>query len=373
MKRSILVMGGAGFIGSHLTDTLVRLGHKVRILDILEEQVHGREKPEYLNPKAEFIKGDIGDVSVLKQALAGVEVVFHQAALVGVGQSMYQITRYMDKNTLSTAKFFDFLVNNKHSIKKIIVASSMATYGEGLYECHSCGKINPSLRTLAQVQKKHFELLCPTCKKQLDSLPTPESKIQEINSIYALSKKDQEDLALTIGKAHGIPTVALRYFNVYGTRQSLSNPYTGVCAIFTSRLKNNKPPLIFEDGLQSRDFVHVRDVVQANIIAMEKDEANYEVFNVASGEKRNVLQIAQAIGKVMGKKIEPIVNGEFRQGDVRHCFADITKIKNKLGYKPTVLFEDGIRELIVWSENQRAVDNVDKATAELEKAGMVIK
>ncbi len=373
MKQSVLVIGGAGFIGSHLVDKLVTLGHKVRVLDILEEQVHGKEKPEYLNSKAEFMKGDMGDVTVLKQALAGVEVVFHQAAIVGVGQSMYQIARYMDQNTLSTATFFDYLVNNKHSVKKIIVASSMATYGEGLYECPACGKINPPLRTLTQLQKKHFELECVTCKKQLNPLPTPENKMQEIHSIYALSKKDQEDLALMIGRAQGISTVALRYFNVYGTRQSLSNPYTGVCAIFTSRLKNNKPPLIFEDGKQSRDFVHVHDVVQANILAMEKDEANFEVFNVASGEKRNVLQIAQTLSKVMGKRIEPTVNGEFRQGDVRHCFADISKIKAKLGYMPSVTFEEGINELIAWSEKQEAVDNVSKANAELEKAGMVIK
>ncbi|MFC1809783.1 SDR family NAD(P)-dependent oxidoreductase, partial [Candidatus Omnitrophota bacterium] len=270
----VLVTGGAGFIGSHLVDALIQKGHEVTVFDNLEPQVHGvsGKVPDYLNASAHFIQGDVCDIEALDAAVAGHEIIFHQAAMVGVGQSMYQITRYMDVNTCGTANLLDLVVNKyKDQIKKIIVASSMSIYGEGLYTCKECGDVVPGLRSDIQMSKNQWEQVCPLCGKEVKPTMTPESKPLHATSIYALSKKDQEEMTLMIGESYGIPTVALRYFNVYGPRQSLSNPYTGVCAIFSSRLKNDNPPIIYEDGKQSRDFVSVYDIVAANILAMEKD------------------------------------------------------------------------------------------------------
>ncbi|PIN78419.1 nucleoside-diphosphate-sugar epimerase [Candidatus Woesearchaeota archaeon CG10_big_fil_rev_8_21_14_0_10_33_12] len=373
MKRHILVTGGAGFIGSHLVDKLVELGHNVRIFDNIEPQVHPNGKvPSYLNKKAEFIKGDVTNIDEFEAAIKDIDIIFHQAALVGVGQSMYQIKRYMMANTIGTANLMELLANKKHSVKKVIVASSMSTYGEGLYECEKCGKVNPDLRPENQMKSQDWEMHCPNCNMQLRPLPTDESKKQEINSIYALTKKDQEDMVLNTGKTYGIPSVALRYFNVYGPRQSLSNPYTGVAAIFISRIKNNNSPTIYEDGLQSRDFVSVHDIVQANILAMEKSSADYDVFNVGTGSKYTVKEIADILIKLLKKDLKPEIIGKFRKGDIRHCFADISKIKNKLGYNPKISFEQGMKELIEWAEKEQAKDLVNQATKELKDKGLVI-
>jgi dTDP-L-rhamnose 4-epimerase len=367
----ILVTGGAGFIGSFITDALVEEGHDVRILDSLEPQVHQNKTPDYLNPKAEFIKGDVRDASILKEALKDIEIVFHQAALVGVGQSMYQVKRYLEVNTLGTANLMDFLINSNNNVKKIIVASSMSTYGEGSYKCDKCGIVNPSLRTEQQMKTNQWELHCPSCNNIVVPIPTKESKIQDITSIYALSKKDQEDMVINLGKTYGIPTVALRYFNVYGPRQSLSNPYTGVAAIFMSRIKNNHPPIVYEDGMQSRDFVSVHDVVQANILAMKDNNANYEIFNVGSGKIITIKSIAEKLSKLYNVDIKPKITNQFRKGDVRHCFADISKIRSKLGYDPKISFEEGMKELITWSSDQQAFDKFDQSVEELKKKGLL--
>jgi len=260
----ILVTGGAGFIGSHLVDALVEKGHDVVIYDSLEPQVHQKNKiPDYLNKRAEFVKSDVRDKNKLKEVVRNVDIVCHQAAMVGVGQSMYQIESYMDVNTLGTAKLLDILVNEEHSVKKLVVASSMSVYGEGKYTCEECGVGYPKLRPKEQLSAKEWEMKCPNCGKEVKAVPTDEDKPLHPTSIYAISKRDQEEMSLVTGRAYGIPTVALRYFNVYGPRQSLSNPYTGVCAIFSSRIKNNSDPIIFEDGWQSRDFTSVYDIVQA--------------------------------------------------------------------------------------------------------------
>jgi len=271
----ILVTGGAGFIGSFIVDELVKKGHSVVIYDNLEEQVHFGKAPSYLNKNAEFVQADMNDYETLKNTIRDIDIVFHEASLVGVGQSMYQIRRYMHANTMATSVLLDLLVNEEHNVKKLIVASSQSTYGEGSYKCKKCGIVEPGLRTEEQMAKQDWELHCHSCNEVLEPIPTPETKKQDINSIYALSKLDQEKMCSMIGKVYGISTVSLRYYNVYGPRQSLSNPYTGVAAIFMSRIKNNNQPIIYEDGLQTRDFVSVHDIVQANMLAMEKSLADF--------------------------------------------------------------------------------------------------
>ncbi|MFH1125634.1 MAG: SDR family NAD(P)-dependent oxidoreductase [Candidatus Altiarchaeota archaeon] len=275
MRKKILVTGGAGFIGSHIVDKLVEEGHEVRILDNLEPQVHQGRKPDYLNKKAEFMLGDVRNKEDLEKALEDVEVVFHDASAVGVGQSMYKIRHYADVNTMGTANMLELLVTKENSVKKVIVASSMSIYGEGTYDCARHGTIYPKLRTQEQLKKHDWELKCPECGEKIRPMPTPEEKPLQPTSIYAITKRDQEEMCLAVGNAYGIPTVALRYFNVYGPRQALSNPYTGVAAIFSSRIKNNNPPLIFEDGMQARDFVYVTDVAEANMLVIGKKSADY--------------------------------------------------------------------------------------------------
>ena len=384
----VLVTGGAGFIGSHLVDGLIEKGYEVRVIDNLEPQVHpvrsevsngvhrGKE-PDYLNKKAEYIFGDIRKREDLKRAISGVEAVFHLASRVGVGQSQYEIDRYIETNIGGTGLLLDTLINCPNKVKKVILAGSMSSYGEGLYRCLNCAKIRvrPDLRSEEQLKKKEWELKCPICDKTITPVPISEDDELRVNSVYALTKKAQEEISLLIGKTYGIPVVILRYFNVYGPRQSLSNPYTGVMAIFLSRLKNNQPPVIYEDGLQSRDFISVYDIVKANILSLEKKEADFETFNVGTGKPRTILEVAEILSSSLGKASfattkkggEPEISGRFRKGDVRHCFADIKKIKNKLGFEAEVSFSDGIRDLIRWSKRAEAKDYFEKAEEELKR------
>ncbi len=369
----ILVTGGAGFIGSHIVDALIERGHQVRVLDSLVEQVHGPNaaRPTHLHPAAEFMLGDVRDIEAVRRALHGIDVVYHEAAEVGVGQSMYEVTRYVGGNTYATAFLLEVLANEKHSVKRLIVASSMSIYGEGAYRCPEHGRIHPFLRSEAQLARKEWEMLCPTCGQPTTIMGTPEDKPLFPTSIYAISKMDQELMCLSIGRAYNIPTVALRYFNVYGPRQALSNPYTGVAAIFSSRLLNGKAPVIFEDGAQSRDFVHVSDIVQANMLAMERDEAVYEVFNIGTGRALSVCDVAMALMNELKVNIHPDIVGGFRAGDIRHCVADISKAQRLLGYAPKVKFEDGLAELVTWVKHQRADDGVDRARQELAQRGLI--
>jgi len=368
----VLVTGGAGFIGSHLVDKLIEEGHEVTVLDNLEPQVHGTsdELPDYFNNDARFIKGDVRNVNDIRRALEGIEIVFHEAAMVGVGQSMYQIRKYVDVNTMGTANLLEVLLEKKDQIKKLIVASSMSIYGEGTYVCEACGPVFPSLREKAQMQKNDWEMNCPLCGVKVASAPTAEDKPLESTSIYAITKKDQEEMCLSFGRAYEIPTVALRYFNVFGPRQSLSNPYTGVCAIFSSRIKNDNPPIIYEDGLQSRDFVSVHDIVQANVLAMKTEAMNYQAFNVGAGNITTVLDVSNVLSELYGKEKRSQVENKFRAGDIRHCYSDITKIKVH-GYAPTVSFEEGMRELVEWGKTVEATDTVESAQEELREKGLV--
>lgn len=369
---NVLVTGGAGFIGSHIVDKLVGEGHFVRIFDSLEPQVHNGV-PKYLNENAEFIKGDVRDTSQLEPAIRDIDVIFHEAAMVGVGQSMYQLGKYVDVNTYGTAKLLELLVNKDHDVKKLIVASSMSIYGEGAHLCDDCGIVYPSLRSEQQLKRRDWVAKCPNCGKDVNMAPTNETKPLQPTTIYAISKRDQEEMSLAIGRAYGIPTVALRYFNAFGPRQALSNPYTGVCAIFSARIKNNNSPVIFEDGMQSRDFISVHDIAEANILAMKSSNADYEVFNLGSGRPITILSIAQTLARLYNKGIHPAIAGKYRAGDTRHCFADISKIKGKLEFQPEVSFEVGMEELVAWGSKEDAVDGFEDAYREMLKRGLVEK
>ncbi len=369
MGNQILITGGAGFIGSHLADRLLGLGHRVRILDNLSPQVHGEfaRRPSYLDPEAELIVGDVRDRDAVLRAVRGVEAVFHFAAAVGVGQSMYEVERYTSVNNLGTAVLLECLI--KKPVARLVVASSMSVYGEGLCVDRT-GRVASAERTPAQLKAKQWELRGES-GEPLSPVATPEGKPPALSSVYALSKFDQERLCLMVGRAYGIPTVALRFFNVYGSRQALSNPYTGVLAIFAARLLNDRPPLINEDGLQRRDFVSVRDVVQGCALALEARGAVGGVFNIGSGRSQTILEVAHKMALALGKReIRPEVTGTYRAGDIRHCFADIALAREVLGYSPRIELEQGLVELTAWLDGQTADDRVEEARAELEDRGL---
>jgi dTDP-L-rhamnose 4-epimerase len=367
----ILITGGAGFIGSHLADELLRHGHRVRVLDNLSEQVHGPDavRPAYLNPDVDLIEGDTRDAAAVRRALQGIEAVYHFAAAVGVGQSMYEVAEYTSINNLGTAVLLEALINQP--VKRLVVASSMSIYGEGLYASADGRIVAGTERALEQLRAADWEVRNER-GELLTPIPTTEHKVPTLASVYALSKFDQERLCLMIGRAYGIPTVALRFFNVFGTRQSLSNPYTGVLAIFASRLLNGNRPLIFEDGLQKRDFVSVYDVAQACRLALEVDAAAGLAINVGSGRSYTVAEVAELLGGVLGKRVEPDICGKYRVGDIRHCYADISLARRVLGYEPRVTLEDGIVELAEWLEGQVADDRVAEASAQLAARGLTV-
>ena len=369
----VLITGGAGFIGSFLADALVEAGHEVAVLDSLEPQVHGDGDlpPECLCADVAFHQGSIDDPEALGKALEGAEVLFHEAALVGVAQSMYEIERYAAGNTAATARMLQHIVDGHVPLKKIIVASSMSLYGEGAYECPSCGVIYPRLRGDEQLENRQWEMLCPSCGRQARPLPTTEDKPLAPTSVYAVTKRDHEELVLAVGAAYGIQATALRYFNVYGPRQALSNPYTGVVAIFSSCLLNDNVPGIFEDGLQSRDFIHVRDVARANLLAMECDEADGQAFNIATGSQLTILEIARTLAAKLGKQhLRPRILGTFRSGDIRHCFADVSKARRILGFEAAIPFGEGIDDLIQWLATQSCRDLSSQAQSELNSRGL---
>jgi dTDP-L-rhamnose 4-epimerase len=370
----VLVTGGAGFIGSHLVDGLVEAGHEVRVLDALVSQVHGdaTAKPEYLTDEAELITGDVRDRQALGRALKGVDVVLHNAAAVGVGQSMYEIADYVEANVLGTAVLLEELIAIRDQIRKVVVASSMSNYGEGRYSTAGGELRSPQPRPISQLEKREWEVLDPESGEALTAVPTDEEKPLHPTSVYATTKRDQEELVLNVCRAYGIPASALRYFNVYGSRQALSNPYTGVAAIFSARILNDQPPLIFEDGKQSRDFTHVSDIVQANLLMLEKDESDGRVLNVGTGRPTNLIELSSLLLEHLGKgdRLEPEMVEQFREGDIRHCYADISAI-GELGFSPRVALEDGVEELVSWVSQQTSEDRVPGALAELERRSLI--
>jgi dTDP-L-rhamnose 4-epimerase len=370
MSKRILVTGGAGFVGSHTVDALVCAGHRVRVFDNLTPQVHPNGLPAYLRPEVEMVHGDMRDLSAVRHAVRGMEVIYHLAAAVGVGQSMYEIAHFMDSNTQGTANLLQALLDGKLQFEKLIVASSMSIYGEGQYRCPEHGEQAPAPRAPAQLRARKWELQCPLCAADMAPVATAESKPLQCTSIYALSKKDQEEMTLLFGRTYNVPVVALRYFNIYGTRQSLSNPYTGVAAIFASRLLNRNTPMIFEDGQQQRDFVSVHDIVRANLLAMERSQADGMALNIGSGEAVTVEGVARALASALAIEVPVEITGKYRAGDIRHCFADISAASRLLGYQPKVCFSQGVRELVAWLREQTAVDKVQQAAQELDRYGL---
>jgi dTDP-L-rhamnose 4-epimerase len=371
MSKRILLTGGAGFVGSHTADALLQRGHHVRVFDNLSPQVHPNGRPSYLSSEVEFIKGDVRNVAAVARAVRGVDVIYHFAAAVGVGQSMYEIAEYTSVNMQGTANLLQAVLNGPSKPEKIVVASSMSIYGEGRYLCSLCGEVAPQARTLAQLKDQRWDIACPICHAIVTPTPTDEGKPQQCTSIYALSKKMQEEMVLLFGKTYGIPSVALRYFNIYGSRQALSNPYTGVAAIFAARLMNGNSPLIFEDGAQWRDFVSVHDIVQANLLAMQSSGADGMAVNVGSGKHITILQVASQIASALGAKIRPSITGKYRAGDIRHNFADISLISETLGYRPQVGFRDGVKELVNWLGSQNPPDEAQAALEDLSIRGLV--
>lgn len=369
--KKILILGGAGFVGSHTADALLQQGHSVVVFDNLSKQVHDNGFPSYLSREVEFIEGDVRDVNALKKIVPRVDAIYHLAAAVGVGQSMYQIADYTATNIQGTANLLQAILDTRSTPEKLVVASSMSIYGEGRYSCSRCGRMAPPPRATVQLRRKDWELHCPLCHDTLTPSPTDEDKPLQCTSIYAQNKKAQEEMVLIFGQTYGIPSVAFRYFNIYGPRQALSNPYTGVAAIFASRLLNGKEPVIFEDGRQMRDFVNVRDIVHANLLALNCSGANGMALNVGSGQPVNIVQVAHEIARMLGSDVEPQIADTYRAGDIRHCYADISRISHALGYKPEVSFREGMAELVLWLESQHADDRTEEALHQLTARGLV--
>jgi dTDP-L-rhamnose 4-epimerase len=366
----VLITGGAGFIGSHVADVLLAAGYEVRLLDNLSTQVHGtsRRPPAYLDREAELMIGDVTDPAAVDRALRGTDMVLHLASAVGVGQSMYDMVSYVQTNEVGTAILLEALA--KRPVARLLVASSMSIYGEGLCRSEAGRPVDPRERSMQQLRNGRWELEDEE-GRPLSPLPTPESKRPSLSSVYALNKYAQERLCLMIGRAYGIPTAALRFFNVYGPRQALSNPYTGVLAIFAARLLNGRSPMVFEDGLQRRDFVYVHDVAKACRLALES-QCDGEVFNIGSGQSRSILSVANDLAEVMNRHdLKPVITEKFRAGDIRHCFADIQKSAELLNFTPAVDFTRGLEELAEYLAGQIADDNVERATAELASRGLV--
>jgi dTDP-L-rhamnose 4-epimerase len=351
-------------------DALLREGHTVRVFDNLSDQVHRGSAPDYLSPEAEFVHGDVRDLEALRRVVRDVDVVYHFAAAVGVGQSMYEIARYMEVNTQGTANLLQALLDRSCGLEKLIIASSMSIYGEGQYRCEEHGLVAPPPRAAEQLRAKQWEVGCPACGRPLEPAATAESKPLQCSSIYALGKKDQEEMSLLFGRTYGVPVVALRYFNIYGTRQALSNPYTGVAAIFASRLMNGRAPLIFEDGEQMRDFVSVHDVVRANLLATQRSEADGYALNIGSGQPVSIRQVAEILAATLGVQKPAEITGRYRAGDIRHCFGDLTLAQRLLGYRPQQQLQSAMGELVEWLHSQSAVDLVEEASSRLATYGL---
>jgi dTDP-L-rhamnose 4-epimerase len=375
MGERVLITGGAGFVGSHLADALASAGREVILFDNLEPQVHGdaNPRPKYLDANHRLERGDIRDPDALEPLVREVDSVVHLAAMVGVGQSMYQMRRYTDVNALGMATLLEALVANRDRVRKLVVASSMSIYGEGAYRCAACGPVFPRLRPTEQLTQFDWEMHCPRCGLQLQPVPTSEDKPLYPTSIYAITKRDHEEMALAFGHAYNVPAVALRFFNIYGSRQALTNPYTGVAAIFCGRMLSGQTPVIYEDGRQLRDFVHVSDIVQACCLAISQSGADHQVVNVGSGRPISVQQVGELLARELGWAHGFEIRHQFRAGDIRHCFADISRIHTLLGYTPRYQFEDGVPELVAWVAEQHglAVPAAGDADRQLEAYGLL--
>lgn len=376
MKKNILITGGAGFIGSRLSLRLLDRGHSVRVLDTLSEQIHGdnpKESPLYksIQDKVDFIKGDVRDESILKKALEDIDIVVHYAAETGTGQSMYAIQHYVDVNIQGTAILLELIAKQDKKIERIVVASSRAVYGEGKYSCPEHGFQYPGSRLDEDMVSGDFEIHCPICRNVCILENTDESSPVKPASVYGISKLTQEQLVLTMGASLGISAVAFRYQNVYGAGQSLTNPYTGILSIFSTRILNNNGIVIFEDGKESRDFVHVDDVVTATVAGIEHEEPIVDVFNVGSGVSTDVVELSESLINKYGIDVSIEVSGKYRLGDIRHNIADLSHIKNVLGFKPSISFDKGLDDFVGWVKGESIPeDNYDESIRELASKGL---
>lgn len=371
--KRVLITGGAGFIGKHLSTKLLSCGYDVTILDCLNSQVHA-DNPEFNNTEnhsINFIRGTVNKKTDWMRALDSIDVVVHLAAETGTGQSMYNIEHYNNVNIQGTSVLLDILANNSHNVKKVVLASSRAIYGEGKYYCEEHGEVFPDSRLEKDLKNSFFECRCPICGNQVTLKPTCEMSKIHPTSVYGISKQVQEQLIMLMGQTLEIPSVSLRYQNVYGPGQSLSNPYTGILSIFSTRIKNNNDIHIFEDGNESRDFVYIDDVVRATFLCIESDQANYKCYNVGSGQKTSVLTVARELKELYESDIEIKITSKFRLGDIRHNYADIEKIKKDVGYTPIVDFSKGIKNFTSWVNRQKiSRDNYDESINELKKKSL---
>jgi dTDP-L-rhamnose 4-epimerase len=376
MAKAILIIGGAGFIGSRLALRLAVGGHQVRVMDSLERQIHG-EQPEQsplllsIRDKVDFTRGSVTSRQDLLAALNGIDVVVHLAAETGTGQSMYAIRRYTEVNVGGTALLLDLVANERLPIEKLVVASSRAVYGEGKYHCSEHGIVFPRTRSALAMQSGDFEIRCPRCEQPARMEPTDEESLTRPTSVYGITKLNQEQMVLTIGQALGISALALRYQNVYGPGQSLSNPYTGILSIFSTCMRNGNDINIFEDGRESRDFVFIDDVIAATVACIEYEGRLVEALNVGSGVATDVMTVARMLQSLLGTSVSIAVSGKFRVGDIRHNVADLTRIRGLLGYKPTIAFEEGLRQFIRWVKSEGIpADHYQRSIRELEAKGL---
>ena len=363
-----LVTGGAGLIGSHLADLLISEGWKVRILDNIEPNTHRRGRPNWINRKAEFVQGDVRDRDTVGAALQNIDVVLHQAAYGGY---MPEIAKYVHVNSFGTALMLEVIRERNLPIRKILVASSQAVYSEGAGKCPNHGVVFPNVRPVEQLRRGDWQVHCPLCDAITTSVPTPENAPVGGETVYGLTKVDQEKLVLLWGKQVGIPTVALRYSCTYGPRQSIFNPYTGVIAIFCTRLLNNLPPVLYEDGEQTRDFSFVEDIARANLLAAQTDKLDGLPVNIGSACGTPIREIAEQLADILKIDIAPEINGEFRPGEMRHLTSDTT-LARSAGYKATVDLSEGISRYIDWIRKQSDIrDYFSEASDILKNKGIV--
>jgi dTDP-L-rhamnose 4-epimerase len=367
-----LVTGGAGFIGSHLVDALLARGEQVRILDNLDPLAHPSGRPpDHVDREADLQVGDLRNAADVAAALEDVDRVYHLGGIVGNGESMVNVRKAIDSNPGGTATLLEAVIARRDQVKRVVVASSMVVYGEGAYRCPEHGVVMPGVRPASRLRERRWEPACPQCGRETAPVPLTEDKPLRPISVYGISKRDTEELALVLGDAYGFEAVALRYLNVYGPRQALANPYTGVAAIFSSRLLGGNRPRVFEDGRQIRDLVHVSDIVTATIAAMDGDRAPGNAFNVATGKRIEIAALAAKLSDLLAPELRPEITGEFRAGDIRHCFADPTKARELLGFEARTTLEEGLPELVEWVASQTVTESGDEALEKLRRAGLV--
>ena len=373
--KNILITGGAGFIGSRLCEKLFDQGNNITVLDNLSKQIHGNGESFLFNKikdKCTFIKGDVRDKNDWSHAIKNQEIIIHLAAETGTGQSMYEVEKYTNVNVIGTSHMLEILANSNHNVKKIIVASSRSIYGEGKYNCKTHGVQYPSKRKEEDMKKGEFNPKCSMCNSSLNVLPTDEQSKIHPSSIYGINKQQQEQMVMLMGESLSIPSVAFRYQNVYGPGQSLSNPYTGILSIFSTRILNGNDLDIYEDGEETRDFIYIEDAVDATILGIEKEEANGQIFNVGSGVSTRVIDVANTLKRLYNSEINITISGKFRLGDIRHNFADLSKLKDILGFTPKYNFERGITEFVNWVKTQEVMeDKYEKSIQQLKNKGLI--